>query len=29
MTVTLQDTSLMMGLPYEGEPLRAADISAD
>jgi hypothetical protein len=29
MTVTLQDTSLLMGLPCEGEPLRAADISAD
>jgi hypothetical protein len=29
MMVTLQDTSLLMGLPYEGEPLRAADISAN
>jgi hypothetical protein len=29
MTVTLQDTSLLMGLPCEGESLRAADISAD
>jgi hypothetical protein len=29
MTVTLQDTSLLMGLPCEGEPLRAANISAD
>jgi hypothetical protein len=28
MTVTLQDTSLLMGLPCEGEPLRATDISA-
>jgi hypothetical protein len=27
MTVTLQDTSLLIGLPCEGEPLRAADIS--
>jgi hypothetical protein len=27
MTVTLQDTSLLMGLPCEGEPLRDADIS--
>jgi hypothetical protein len=26
MTVTLQDTSLLMGLPCEGEPLRATDI---
>jgi hypothetical protein len=29
MTVPLQDTSLLMGLPCEGEPLRAVDISAD
>ena len=29
MTVNLQDTSLLMGLPCEGEPLRAADISAN
>ena len=29
MTVTLQDTSLVMGLPCEGEPLRAADISTE
>jgi hypothetical protein len=29
MTVTLQDTSLLMGLPCEGEPLRAADISTE
>jgi hypothetical protein len=29
MAVTLQDTSLLMGLPCEGEPLRAADISAN
>jgi hypothetical protein len=29
MTMTLQDTLLLMGLPCEGEPLRAADISAD
>jgi hypothetical protein len=29
MTVTLQDTSLLMGLLCEGEPLRAADISAN
>jgi hypothetical protein len=29
ITVTLQDTSLLMGLPCEGEPLRAADISAE
>jgi hypothetical protein len=29
MTVTLQDTSLLMGLPFEGEPLRAADISTN
>jgi hypothetical protein len=28
MTVTLQDTSLLMGLSCEGEPLRAEDISA-
>jgi hypothetical protein len=29
MTVTLSDTSLLMGLPCEGEPLGAADISAE
>jgi hypothetical protein len=29
MTVTLQDTSLLMGLPCEGEPLRAAYISTE
>jgi hypothetical protein len=29
MMVTLQDTSLLMGLPCEGEPLRAEDISAN
>jgi hypothetical protein len=29
MTVTLQDTSLLMGLPCKGEPLGAADISAE
>jgi hypothetical protein len=29
MMVTLQDTSLLMGLACEGEPLRAADISAN
>jgi hypothetical protein len=29
MTMTLQDTSLLMGLPCEGEPLRAEDISAN
>jgi hypothetical protein len=29
MTVTLKDTSLLMGLPYEGEPLGIADISTD
>jgi hypothetical protein len=29
MTVTLQDTSLLMGLPCEGEPLRVEDISAN
>jgi hypothetical protein len=29
MTVTLQDTSLLMGLPCEGKPLRVADISAN
>jgi hypothetical protein len=29
MTVTLQETSLLMGHPCEGEPLRAADISAN
>jgi hypothetical protein len=29
MTVTLQNTSLLMGLPCEGEPLRAEDISAN
>jgi hypothetical protein len=29
MTVTLQDTLLLMGLPCEGKPLRAADISAN
>jgi hypothetical protein len=29
MTVTLQDTSLLMGLPCEGELLRAADITAE
>jgi hypothetical protein len=29
MTVTLQDTSLLMGLPCEGEPLWAEDISAN
>jgi hypothetical protein len=29
MTVTLQDTSLLMGLPCQGEPLRAANISAE
>jgi hypothetical protein len=29
MTVTLQDTSLLMGLPCVGEPLRAADISTE
>jgi hypothetical protein len=29
MTVTLQGTSLLMGLPCEGEPLRAANISAN
>jgi hypothetical protein len=27
--VTLQDTSLLMGLPCEGEPLRTTDISAN
>jgi hypothetical protein len=27
MTETLQDTLLLMDLPCEGEPLRAADIS--
>jgi hypothetical protein len=29
VTVNLQDTSLLMDLPCEGEPLRAADISAN
>jgi hypothetical protein len=29
MTITLQDTSLLMGFPCEGEPLRAADISTE
>jgi hypothetical protein len=29
MTVTLQGTSLLMGLPCEGEPLRGANISAN
>jgi hypothetical protein len=29
MTVTLRDTSLLMGLPCEGELLRAEDISAN
>jgi hypothetical protein len=29
MTVTLQDTSLLMGLPCEGEPPGPADISAE
>jgi hypothetical protein len=29
MTMTLQDTSLLMGLPCEGEPLRATDISVE
>jgi hypothetical protein len=29
MTVTLHNTSLLMGLPCEGEPLRAEDISAN
>jgi hypothetical protein len=29
MTVTLQGMSLLMGLPCEGEPLKAADISAN
>jgi hypothetical protein len=29
MTVTLQDTSLPMGLPCEGKPLRVEDISAN
>jgi hypothetical protein len=29
VTITLQDTSLLMGLPCEGEPLRAADISTE
>jgi non-ribosomal peptide synthetase component F len=29
MMVTLQDTSLLMGLPCEGEPPRAANISAN
>jgi hypothetical protein len=29
MTVTLQDTSLFMGLPCAGEPLRVVDISVE
>jgi hypothetical protein len=29
MTMTLQGTSLLMGLPCEGEPLRGANISAN
>jgi hypothetical protein len=29
MTVTLQDTSLLMGLPCEGEPLGLEDISTE
>jgi hypothetical protein len=29
MTVTLQDTSLLMGLPCEGKPLGPADISTE
>jgi hypothetical protein len=29
MTMTLQDTSLLMGLPCEGESLRATDISTE
>jgi hypothetical protein len=29
MTVTLHDTSLLMGIPFEGEPLRAMDISTE
>jgi hypothetical protein len=29
MTVTLHDTSLLMGLPCEGEPLGAEDISPE
>ena len=29
LTVTLQDTSLLMGLPCEGEPMGPVDISTD
>jgi hypothetical protein len=29
MTVTLQDTSPLMGLPCNGEPLRVVDISTE
>jgi non-ribosomal peptide synthetase component F len=29
MTMTLQDTSLLMGLPCAGEPVRVVDISVE